>query len=61
MNLGKFISALFIAVFPVICFAQDNKVSGLDKENFDKYWCVESESPDYKVSFSGDTCELVSP
>lgn len=61
MNLGKFFSALFIAVSPVICFAQDNKVSGLDKENFDKYWCIESESPDYKVSFSGDTCELVSP
>ena len=35
--------------------------SGLDAGHFKKYWRVESESPDYKVSFSGDTCELVSP
>lgn len=37
------------------------KISGLDKSHFSKYWKVESESPDYKVSFSGDTCEIVSP
>ena len=26
-------------------------VSGLDSANFAKYWMVESESPDYKVTF----------
>lgn len=36
-------------------------VSGLDKGNFDKYWTVESESPDYRISFSGDTCRILSP
>ena len=36
-------------------------VSGLDKAHFNKYWKIESESPDYKVSFSGDTCEILSP
>ncbi len=35
--------------------------SGLNKKSFTKFWRVESESPDYKVSFLGDTCELVSP
>ena len=35
--------------------------SGLDKRQFAKYWQVESESPDYKVTFSGDTCEILSP
>ena len=35
--------------------------SGLDQRLFDKYWQVESESPQYQVSFSGDTCEIVSP
>lgn len=35
--------------------------SGLDKRQFTKYWQVESESPDYKVTFSGDTCEILSP
>lgn len=35
--------------------------SGLDKRQFAKFWQVESESPDYKVTFSGDTCEILSP
>ena len=35
--------------------------SGLNKKQFSKYWTVESESPDYKVTFRGDTCELLSP
>ena len=37
------------------------EVSGLDKAHFNKYWKVESESSDYQVSFSGDTCEILSP
>lgn len=36
-------------------------VSGLDARQFKKYWQVESESPDYRVTFSGDTCEILSP
>ena len=35
--------------------------SGLDARQFNKYWRVESESPDYKVSFHGDTAEILSP
>ena len=35
--------------------------SGLDKRHFGKYWQVESESAQYQVSFSGDTCEILSP
>ena len=35
--------------------------SGLNKRQFQKYWQVESESPEYKVTFSGDTCEILSP
>lgn len=41
--------------------AQDNKVSGLNARQFHKYWKVESESPDYKVTFVGDTAEILSP
>ena len=41
--------------------AQDNQVSGLNVRQFHKYWKVESESPDYKVTFIGDTAEIVSP
>ncbi len=36
-------------------------VSGLNIADFDKYWLVESESPDYKVTFQGDTAEIISP
>ena len=35
--------------------------SGLNKKQFGKYWRVESEAPDYRVSFQGDTCEILSP
>ena len=35
--------------------------SGLSQKQFAKYWRVESESPDYRVSFRGDTCEILSP
>ena len=35
--------------------------SGLNKKQFGKYWRVESEAPDYRVTFHGDTCELLSP
>ena len=40
--------------------AQDNQVSGLNARQFHKYWKIESESPDYKVTFVGDTAEIVS-
>lgn len=36
-------------------------VSGLNARQFSKYWKVESESPDYKVIFRGDTAEIFSP
>lgn len=36
-------------------------ISGLDNAHFDSCWIVESESPDYKVTFHGDTVELLSP
>ena len=41
--------------------AQDNQVSGFNARQFHKYWKIESESPDYKVTFIGDTAEIVSP
>ena len=35
--------------------------SALDSRQFKKYWHVESESPDYRLTFHGDTCELLAP
>ena len=40
---------------------KNNQISGLNARQFHKYWKVESESPDYKVTFRGDTAEIVSP
>ena len=47
---------LVLAVLPALAVE-----SGLNRRQFKKYWVVESESPDYHLSFSGDTCELISP
>lgn len=57
----KNIVILLFLFASVIANAQDNKVSGLNARQFHKYWKVESESPDYKVNFLGDTVEIVSP
>lgn len=35
--------------------------SGTNKKDFNKYWRIESEAPDYTVDFSGDTVEIWSP
>lgn len=57
---------LFILILGFItcldCMAlSENVTSGLDNKSFNKFWKVESESPDYRLSFNGDTCEILSP
>lgn len=42
---------------PLVGVAQ----SALDAQSFRMYWTVESESSDYCLTFSGDTCDIVSP
>ena len=54
---AKFVIKL-LALFVVLPASAQ---SGLNQKEFSKYWRVESESPDYQVTFSGDTCELVAP
>ncbi len=53
------VSNLFLLIWLLAspCWAQ----SGLNARQFKKLWRVESESPDYKVSFRGDTAEVLSP
>jgi len=48
---------LFVCFVTLAAQAQ----SGLNRRQFSKYWRVESEAPDYQVSFRGDTCEILSP
>ena len=52
-----------IVAMLMMCFTAQAQamVSGLAARQFKKYWQVESESPDYRVSFRGDTCEILSP
>lgn len=59
--MNKFFLAGLLLCCPLAFKAQSGTISGLDKAKFNKYWKIESESPDYRVSFSGDTCEIVSP
>lgn len=66
----KFCSVIKAAVltFIVLCaipsYGEDGVMvlgSDLDKRSFKKNWIIESESPDYKVSFLGDTVEIKAP
>jgi hypothetical protein len=40
---------------------ESSAASGLNARDFNKYWMVESESPDYRVTFYGDTLEVLAP
>ena len=48
-------------VLLLVCFVNPaaQAKSGLNRRQFTKYWCVESEAPDYQLTFSGDTCEIL--
>lgn len=53
--------ALLLAPLGCLPASADTGISGFDSKNFAKYWKVESESPDFRTSFSGDTLEIVAP
>ena len=50
-----------LATVASAAWADGDWPSGLNQRSFKKYWTVESESPDYRVSFLGDTCDLLAP
>ncbi len=54
------LTVLLLCLVTAVC-AQSETVSGLDSKNFNKYWAVESASPDYRVTFRGDTADIVAP
>lgn len=53
------ILTLLLLALPLAASAKD--VSGLNEKQFSKFWKVESESPDYKVSFKDGACEITAP
>lgn len=53
------ILTLLLLTLPLAASAKD--VSGLNEKQFSKFWKVESESPDYKVSFKDGACEITAP
>ena len=63
MTIQGIIKHLMPLLFCVITLTMEARESesGLNKRQFSKYWQVESEAPDYQISFRGDTCELLSP
>lgn len=56
----KLLLLLFLSAASTLKAANDN-VSGLNAKQFNKYWKVESEDPNYNVTFRGDTVEITSP
>ena len=62
LNTNQVMNRILFVLFFVLCSAVASfGQSGLNSREFKKYWQVESESPGYRVTFSGDTCELLSP
>ena len=57
--MNKLLLAIGCSLFAVSVWAQNS--SGLNKKDFAKHWRVESESKDYRVSFRGDTVDIVAP
>ena len=53
----RFSLCSFLFLFATVAYGQ----SGLNERDFNKYWRVESESKDFRVTFHGDTCELLAP
>lgn len=51
----------FIFIFCLLLSAVTASASSLDKRSFSKHWRIESESPDARVNFLGDTAEIVAP
>ena len=58
MKYRQWLIMVSVALFATKAVAME---SGLNKRQFQRFWRVESESPDYQVTFRGDTCEIVSP
>ena len=61
MTHTRLLSAILLVFAAAFGASAATGPSGLNAKQFNKYWKVESESPDYKVSFHGDTVELLSP
>ncbi len=55
-----FLGGLMLCTVPQVK-AQNQQPSALNAKQFARYWTVESEAPDYKLSFLGDTLEILSP
>lgn len=57
------LSALLLLLTGAIAQAQPalQLDSDLNRQDFAKHWTIESESPDYQVTFLGDTLEVTSP
>lgn len=56
----KLFKVLVIALFSTTN-VQGSAISGLNARLFNHYWKVESESPDYRMTFRGDTVDIIAP
>lgn len=63
MNARSEITFFLFMIYSIALYAGQlpATTSGLNAGEFRKYWQVESESPDYKITFLNDTVELLAP
>ena len=60
-KLVLFVISLSASCYALQTRAQGEAVSALNSRAFNRYWEVESESPDYTIAFCGDTVEIIAP
>jgi hypothetical protein len=61
-KMKKIFYLISILLAPVnFCASAAKPTNTLSPKNFNKYWHVESESPDYQVTFDGDAVQIVAP
>ncbi|WP_321478715.1 DUF6250 domain-containing protein [uncultured Bacteroides sp.] len=62
ITINRAYSIVFLLLCTIGLHAQNEvQPSGLNSKQFAKYWRVESESPDYKITFLNDTVEMFAP
>lgn len=50
-----------LCLLPVFAAQAQAQPSALNAKEFARHWTIESEAPDYRLTFAGDTADLVSP
>ena len=61
MPRSTFLIISILSLLPCLAYAQAQNISALNADDFAAFWQIESESPDYQLTFRHDTVEIRAP